>query len=561
MPAGTVPNPDPLIGTFVGSYRVERLLGEGGMGAVYELLHPGIGKRLALKLLHPEYAARPQIVQRFFDEARSVNMIGHPNIVDIMDFAELSDGRRYILMEYLEGESLSDTIERVGPMPSDTVAEVGVAICSALEAAHAAGIVHRDLKPENVHLVPRPDNPHYVKVLDFGIAKLSADLHLMPGAATRSGVVMGTPSYMSPEQAMGRTKEIDHRTDVYALGIILYEMLVGEVPFAAESFGDLMLKHLQEPPQSIRQFRPDAPPSWNEVIQVALAKQREDRFQTMGAMAQAIRDAAEGRSITVPTAGHADPTMSMDTAAARAAAASSGGTMTYDQGRSTGGSTTGAPQQRAPTTGAPQQRVPTTGAPQQPAPSTGAGLSSVEAPGKNKKVFLFVTLLIIAMATAVIVMFIVQGGEDTKRTAALSQPTDAGTRLTHAALADAATARAVPTTIRVDAAAVARSDPPPARVVADAGTATTAIRKGTPPTKLRTPRKPRVKGTGKVRIVVAPWAYIKVDGKSRGQTPKTISLSAGTHRIILTNPELSKSVRKKIRIKPGKLTSVRLSWE
>ncbi|HET6611627.1 MAG TPA: serine/threonine-protein kinase, partial [Kofleriaceae bacterium] len=164
---------DPLIGQLVGSYSVVRKLGEGGMGDVYEVVHPGIGKRLALKVLHAEYASRSEIVKRFRAEALAVNQIGHPNIVDILDFSALPDGRPYLLMEYLEGESLAVYLRRTGPLPVADVAELLAPICSAVGAAHDHGITHRDLKPENIQLVPRLNNPRYVKVLDFGIAKLA----------------------------------------------------------------------------------------------------------------------------------------------------------------------------------------------------------------------------------------------------------------------------------------------------------------------------------------------------------------------------------------------------
>jgi eukaryotic-like serine/threonine-protein kinase len=302
---------DPIVGTTIGSYVVHRRLGEGGMGAVYELLHPGIQKRLAMKLLHAEYAAKPEIVQRFFDEARAVNLIGHPNIVDITDFATLPDGRSYIIMEFLEGESLAEHIRRTGPMPAARVREILLPICAALEAAHGAGIVHRDLKPENIHLVPPP---HHVKVLDFGIAKLSS--HGAPGASTRSGVVMGTPSYMSPEQAMGRTREIDHRTDIYAVGIITYELLTGHVPFRADSFGDLMLKHLHEAPPGVAGLRPDLPPGWAQLVTIALAKVREERFQSMREFAEAVEAAAAGRPVArMPSGGR--PTVTEGPGASR----------------------------------------------------------------------------------------------------------------------------------------------------------------------------------------------------------------------------------------------------
>jgi hypothetical protein len=292
-----VADSDPFIGKFVGSYRVRRRLGSGGMGAVYELVHEGIGKRLALKLLHPHYAARPDIVSRFFAEARAVNLVGHPNIVDIIDFAQLPDGRAYLTMEYLDGDSLSGLLERQKFLAPDEVAAIVLPLCAALGAAHKAGIIHRDLKPENIHLVRRHDNPRTVKVLDFGIAKLTVEG--APAAyKTKTGVVMGTPEYMSPEQATGQT--VDHRTDIYAVGIIIYELLTGRAPFAGE-IGELILKHLHETPVPPSGVRAGVPPAWDAVVARAMAKDRADRFQSMDELAAAVRAAAAGQVVRVPT--------------------------------------------------------------------------------------------------------------------------------------------------------------------------------------------------------------------------------------------------------------------
>ena len=280
-------DPDPLVGKQIGSYTIQRRIGAGGMGTVYAMQHPGIGKRLALKVLHHEYAKKPKIVKRFFDEARAVNLIQHPNIVDIIDFSRLPDGRYYISMEYLEGQPLDDFIAAESQVEPTVAAELLLPICSALHAAHLAGIVHRDLKPANIFLTRRFDNDRYVKVLDFGIAKLG-DQSRFGSEQTRSGVVLGTPTYMSPEQAMGQVKKIDKRTDIYALGIIAYKMLTGRVPFIADSFGELLLMHLQKRPLPVTDLRPELSPRWNTLIQIALAKQREARFQSMAAFADAV---------------------------------------------------------------------------------------------------------------------------------------------------------------------------------------------------------------------------------------------------------------------------------
>lgn len=504
---------DPLIGRKVGSYVVERKLGEGGMGAVYELVHPGIGKRLALKLLHAEYAAKPQIVKRFFDEARAVNVIQHPNIVDIIDFAKLEDGSSYLTMEFLPGESLGDAIREGGALSPDDAAAIALQICSALQAAHDEGITHRDLKPENIHLVPRIDNPRYVKVLDFGIAKLSSDLS--PGGATRSGVVMGTPMYMSPEQAMGRTREIDHRTDIYALGVILYQMLVGRVPFEAESFGDLMLMHLQAPVPEVSSVRPDLPAPWNDVVQRALAKTREQRFQTMNEMAAAIRAAAAGR---VPASG---ATVAM------------------------GAAPIGAP---------PPISVHSTQPPQTVALPTPTVAPARRSPWRVA--VLAIAAVAAGMAGVWLALSVLGGGGGGE---SASDSIDAPPVAVAATpMADAAVAAPV--------VPERRPSPP------DAGTQTATLAVDAAPRRAerkpdarreKRPRKPKPveddePGVGFVKVTAVPWAYVSVNGTSRGKTPVTVELEAGrSHTIAVDNPDLGTSGTKRVRIREGKTEALR----
>src|SRR5678815_1937666 len=204
---------DQLIGTTVGPYRVARLLGVGGMGRVYKGVHPQIGSRVAIKVLSRECSDRRDLVERFFSEAKAVNLIRHESIVNVLDLSTLPDGRPYIVMEYLDGAPLSDIIAKHGPLPLGGLARLAAEVLDALGAAHAKGIVHRDLKPDNIFVAPsgRP------KVLDFGIAKLLPELG---GTYTQTGSLLGTPHYMAPEQALG--KPVDFRTDIYAMGVIIY---------------------------------------------------------------------------------------------------------------------------------------------------------------------------------------------------------------------------------------------------------------------------------------------------------------------------------------------------
>jgi len=217
----------PREGDTVGSYRLTKLLGSGGMGTVFLAEHHSIGRRVAIKFLLPELSHYPDIVGRFFDEARSVNRINHENIVEVFDFVRNRERLSYIVMELLEGTDLYQTRKRDGPYPLGRALVVCEQIASALTAAHKVGIVHRDLKPENVFLIRRRNNQDFVKLLDFGLAKLSADLP-MSRLPTQAGIVMGTPGYMPPEQALGGT--IDGRSDVFSLGVLLHWMLADKVP-------------------------------------------------------------------------------------------------------------------------------------------------------------------------------------------------------------------------------------------------------------------------------------------------------------------------------------------
>jgi len=235
------PQPDLLIGQTIGNYLVTQKLGEGGMGSVYLAEHPSIGKKVALKVLHSEFSTDQEVTARFFHEAKAVNDIGHPNIVDIVDFGILQAGGGreqlvYFIMEYLAGVTLSQLIRAEAPLPPERVLGIGLQVADALSASHKCGIVHRDLKPDNIILLQRGSERDFVKLLDFGIAKLTGG-SAMGSHRTRTGIVMGTPAYMSPEQCEGRNDKVDWRTDVYALGIVLYEMLTGRVPFQGDGYG------------------------------------------------------------------------------------------------------------------------------------------------------------------------------------------------------------------------------------------------------------------------------------------------------------------------------------
>jgi len=274
-------------GQSIGNYRILSKIGTGGMGAVYLAEHPLIGKRIALKVIHHELSSNKEVVQRFFQEARAVNTIGNHHIVEIHDFGVTPDGDHFYIMEYLEGKTLASLLARHVALDVMRSLHVGSQIASALHAAHVAGIIHRDLKPDNIMLIERLGNPDFVKVLDFGLAKFfSAGTSAVKTAA---GVLLGTPQYMSPEACESKST-VDYRTDIYALGVLLFQMLTGVLPFDGESMGEVLVKQVTQLPPAPRGLNPNIPPSVEQILLRCLAKAPEARFQSMEVLRSALLD-------------------------------------------------------------------------------------------------------------------------------------------------------------------------------------------------------------------------------------------------------------------------------
>jgi len=288
------------VGCYTGSvvdgrYEIGAVLGQGGMGVVYAARHVVIDKRCAIKILRSEVASDPDIAERFLQEAKAASSIGNPHIIDISDFGRFPDGTTYFVMEYLDGQPLSALIKDHGAIPAARIIHIARQIASGLAAAHDRGIVHRDLKPDNIMLSMGKQQSDFVKILDFGIAKVSAGPRV-----TVAGRLFGTPYYMSPEQAGGGA--VDCRTDVYALGVIMYEMASGRVPFDGDTLMGILTQHIYQKPVPPRELvgSTDLPPGLEGIILKALAKEAAQRYQSMQELTRDLELMASGASPTLP---------------------------------------------------------------------------------------------------------------------------------------------------------------------------------------------------------------------------------------------------------------------
>ncbi|MCA2978843.1 MAG: protein kinase, partial [Myxococcaceae bacterium] len=293
-----MPAPESLVGQTIGSFRITKVLGRGGMGTVYLGEHSVIGSRVAIKVLMERLASDESLVARFYAEARAVNLIGHDNIVSVFDMNVVPPNRYYLVMEYLEGKPLNELL--TAPVPSATSVPILMQVCDALQAAHTAGIVHRDLKPENIFLLRRGKQENFVKVLDFGLAKLRETERADQNTA--AGLIVGTPEFMSPEQA--NSAPVDGRSDIYGLGCIAWLMATARLPFPQRGLTDLLVAHRTQMPKAPHEVNPACPRGLSDAIMKAMAKDPVDRFQSAAEFGQALEDllsSSATRGVPAPT--------------------------------------------------------------------------------------------------------------------------------------------------------------------------------------------------------------------------------------------------------------------
>ncbi len=290
-----------LSGTILeGKYELKKLIGEGGMGAVYEATHKLIGRRLAVKFLHSQYNSNEEVVIRFQREAQAAAAIGHDNIIEVTDMGQTEDGDPFLVMEYLEGGDVKDLLAEMGALPIEVAVDIMVQALSALQAAHQAEIIHRDLKPENIYLIKKADRENYVKLLDFGISKFRSLEGEGSKGLTQTGTVLGTPYYMSPEQARG-DQNIGPKSDIYAMGVILFQMVTGVLPFDAPNYNALLIKILTEDPPDPLDIKPDIPGDLVEIIKRAMSRDLSSRFDNCAEFREHLLPYAPGASASFQT--------------------------------------------------------------------------------------------------------------------------------------------------------------------------------------------------------------------------------------------------------------------
>jgi serine/threonine-protein kinase len=297
---------DPFIGREIleGQFQIIQKIGTGGMGSVYKASQPQMNRMVAIKILHPKLVNRRDLTSRFRREARAMSQLTHPNTVKVFLYGELEDGSLYIVMELLEGRNLNQAVRREGPLPVERAIPILIQVCAALHEAHTLGIVHRDLKPENIFLCNQGGLQDFARVLDFGLAKVT-ERQMRPGSLilTQEGMVFGTPEFMSPEQAQGR--ELDARSDIYSLAVILYEAITGKLPFNAQTPMEYIQKHVLERPISLSERAPELslPVGLEAVVAKALAKKPEERWQSAAEFATALHSVLIGTSAEAASAG------------------------------------------------------------------------------------------------------------------------------------------------------------------------------------------------------------------------------------------------------------------
>lgn len=507
-----------LRGRHVGGYVIDSLLGVGGMGVVYKATNPRIGRRAAIKVISAEFTQEPEIVERFFLEAKAVAAVDDQNIIDIYDADRfVEDGLMYIIMPFIEGRSLDAVCHEMGAMPLDVTASIALQIAAGLDAIHAVAIVHRDIKPQNILISRRRGLKYFVTILDFGIAKL-LDPQLAAGFRTRTYSVVGTIGFMAPEQARAE-KDVDARADVYSLGTVLYFMLTGRMPFGdATHFGLIEKQLLNEPFPRPRELRSDIPKAWDDLIMAALSMERDHRPSSIKAVAQRLaRGIPNGENM-------------LRILAPRLAATSLGpgeATLTGDL-------------ETSQLQWSPRRRMRT--------------------PLGRTATFALAVLAGVAIGTGVF-FALKHGTAGSGATEVAEIPPGPDAKVSQPALAvTPPTPAAVPDAGIVPDAALATVDASALPAAVASGPVSAPV---LPPSHLpsRPPPvtpPPQVAQTGTLVVKVMPYAEVTIDGVSAGTTPVRQTVNVGTHHVHLAGGDKTEDVT--VTVTGGKQTTVNRSW-